>query len=272
VTNNTNSANSGTAYGIFDSNDTTITRSTVSGNTNSAGSGTAFGGINVGLRNLSVVNSTVSNNVASGETTFGGGIYQGSSIVGTAQDAGDNPRHSDLAARRDVHDAAAVPTLTLVYSTIVDNTAATGANIASVATASAFGTVVALPQSGVNCVLTGLPLTSHGWNFSDDTTCGFTNATSGDKQAAGNPQLGALAANGGPGPTRLPNETSPLIDAIPLASCQADGATGITTDERGIARPQRTACDIGAVEAQALPTPSPTPSPSALIIQPRFTG
>jgi hypothetical protein len=206
VTNNTNSANSGTAYGIFDSNDTTITRSTVSGNTNSAGSGTAFGGINVGLRSLSVVNSTVSNNVASGETTFGGGIYQGSSIVGAAQDAGENPRHSDRAARRGVNDAAAVPTLTLVYSTVVDNTAATGANIASVATASSFGTVVALPQVGVNCVLTGLPLTSHGWNFSDDTTCGFTNTTSGDKQAAGNPQLGALAANGGPGPTRLPND------------------------------------------------------------------
>jgi hypothetical protein len=164
---------------------------------------------------------------------------------------------------------AIVPTLTLVYSTIVDNTAATGANIDSDATVSSFGTVVAHPHSGVNCVFTGLGMTSHGWNFSDDATCGFTNTTSGDRQTAGDPLLAALADNGGPGPTRLPAATSPLVDAIPLASCQADGASGITTDERGLPRPQFAGCDIGAVELQPIPPPAAAP---ALIIQPRFTG
>lgn len=55
---------------------------------------------------------------------------------------------------------------------------------------------------------------------------------------------------------------SALIDAIPVASCQADGAAGITTDERGVARPQGPGCDIGAVEVAV----------SAVVVQPRFTG
>ena len=38
---------------------------------------------------------------------------------------------------------------------------------------------------------------------------------------------------------------SPAIDRIPLAFCRPDG---ITTDQRGVKRPQGTACDIGAYE------------------------
>jgi hypothetical protein len=60
--------------------------------------------------------------------------------------------------------------------------------------------------------------------------------------------LGALGANGGIGQTMVPQTGSPLIDAIPAASCQTGLASGITTDERGITRPQGPGCDIGAVE------------------------
>jgi hypothetical protein len=71
-----------------------------------------------------------------------------------------------------------------------------------------------------------------------------------DNQTAGPLHLADLTITGG-------NATS---------SCQADGAAGITTDQRGVARPQGRGCDIGAVEVQP---PSP---PSPILVVPRFTG
>ena len=43
-----------------------------------------------------------------------------------------------------------------------------------------------------------------------------------------------------------------------------------TTDQRGITRPQRLGCDIGAVEL-VFTAPTPEPAPAALVT-PRFTG
>jgi hypothetical protein len=155
--------------------------------------------------------------------------------------------------------------VTLVYATVAGNNAPVGANVEGNGngTLASFGSVVALPGSGgLNCAdLAGT--TSNGFNFSDDSSCGFTNTAQGDRQNAGDPGLGALATNGGPTQTRLPQSGSPLIDAIPTASCQADGASAITTDQRGVTRPQGPGCDIGAVEVEVSgPTPSPTPAPS----------
>jgi hypothetical protein len=64
---------------------------------------------------------------------------------------------------------------------------------------------------------------------------------------AGDPHLGELTDNGGPTATRLPQATSPLVDAIPIGSCSAV----VTTDQRGGARPTGGGCDIGAVEVGA---------------------
>jgi hypothetical protein len=107
----------------------------------------------------------------------------------------------------------------------------------------------------------------HGYNFSDDDLCGFKDPT--DRENAGDPKLGPLADNGGSTPTLLPQPGSPLIDAIPLASCQANGAAGITEDQRGIARPQGPGCDIGAVEVEAF---VPPPPPAPVLTTPLFTG
>ena len=83
---------------------------------------------------------------------------------------------------------------------------------------------------------------SEGFNFSDDDSCQFTEAS--DNVADGNdPMLGALADNGGPTQTMLPQPGSPLIDAIkPVSECQVD------VDQRGVTRPQIKGCDTGAVE------------------------
>jgi len=115
---------------------------------------------------------------------------------------------------------------------------------------SSFGTVIALPSGGPNCDFPAT--TSQGYNFSDDATCSFTDTTAGDRENAGDPGLGALASNGGPTQTRLPTATSALLNFIPIASCQADGAAGVTTDQRGISRPQSTGCEIGAVEVEVV--------------------
>ena len=58
--------------------------------------------------------------------------------------------------------------------------------------------------------------------------------------------LGALANNGGPTNTRLPPAGSAAIDQIP-ASGGCNGAA-VGADQRGIARPQNSLCDRGAVE------------------------
>jgi hypothetical protein len=229
----------------------------VANNTNSTAAGLAIGaGINVETNSMSATNSTIANNTNSGTTgSEGGGIFQGSVGAGSTTTTG-TAKHAGK-TKGGVRAAAGSETATLVYDTVVGNTATTGANI-DVNQLISFGSVVALPQGGVDCVV-AVPTTTNGFNFSDDATCGFTATT--DHQNAGNPNLGAVADNGGPAPTRLPDPGSPLIDAIPIASCQADGAAGITTDERGVIRPQGAGCEIGAVEVVP-----------ALVAVPSFTG
>jgi hypothetical protein len=112
---------------------------------------------------------------------------------------------------------------------------------------------------------------SNGFNFTDDAssgagTCMFNPATD-HVGASNNPALGALGPNGGPTNTMVPNPGSPLIDAIPIASCGA--MVGIGTDQRGVTRPQGPGCDIGAVEVQVA---TPAPAPAAVVITPKFTG
>ena len=164
--------------------------------------------------------------------------------------------------------------LTLVYVSMSQNGALIGASIGSggaglepaaaavppAAILSSFGTVIASPLGGgSNCA--GVVTTSNGDNYSTDASCGFTAST--DHQSAPDPQLAALGQNGGPTPTLLPADTSPLVDAIPLSACQADGAAGVTTDQRGVTRPQALGCDIGAVEILAA---------EVVAIAPKFTG
>jgi hypothetical protein len=145
-----------------------------------------------------------------------------------------------------------------VYDTIASNTSADGSNVwTSGATLTSVGTVIALPLGGsTNCAGVSAHIVSQGYNWDDDGSCGF-GAGPGDHSNAGDPQLGALANNGGPTQTRLPDgDPSPLIDAIPASACQTGDAAGVTTDQRGVTRPQGVGCDIGAVEV-ALVTAAP---------------
>ena len=69
--------------------------------------------------------------------------------------------------------------------------------------------------------------------------------------------LGALANNGGPTLTRMPQPTSLAIDGGNAAGCRDQANNLLTTDQRGSVRPidgdglGGAVCDIGAVEAPA---------------------
>jgi hypothetical protein len=81
-------------------------------------------------------------------------------------------------------------------------------------------------------------VTDAGYNICSDGTAGFTATNSFNNI---NPLLGPLANNGGPTQTIALESGSPAIDKI---------ASGFPpTDQRGFARPQGAAADIGAYEA-----------------------
>ena len=234
----------------------TITNSTISGNN----SGEAAGGLRVSNGALILTNSTISGNTAVGSD--GGAFVNGPATIRNSTISG-NDAGAGTGGGIEVNG-----TLSLVYATLSGNSAASGANVrVKEAGITSFGSVIALPQGdGTNCS-SDVATVTNGFNWDDDSSCGFGSGT-GDHSDAGNPQLGALGANGGPTQTRLPQTGSPLIDAIPAGSCQADGASGITTDQRGITRPQQAGCDIGAVEVVVEAAPAAKP----VVVAPTLTG
>jgi hypothetical protein len=93
-------------------------------------------------------------------------------------------------------------------------------------------------------------VTSNGYNIDDANTCLFTGT--GD-QINTNPQIGPLAANGGPTETHDLFSTSPAIDAADPAYPGSSANACSLFDQRGVHRPvddgvAPARCDIGAVE------------------------
>jgi uncharacterized repeat protein (TIGR01451 family) len=91
---------------------------------------------------------------------------------------------------------------------------------------------------------------SGGYNIESRTDCGL--AGIGDLQNT-TPLLGPLTDNGGGMLTYAPLPGSPAIDAGNPDTPGSGGDTCAATDQRGVARPQRGRCDIGAVEALDAP-------------------
>jgi len=212
LTNSTVSGNTG--GGIFNSNrgTLTLTNSTVSGN--KAGRG---GGIyNIGSGTLTLINSTVSGNTATGE--YGGG---GIANAGSAN---------------------------LSFSTITNNQATSGGGGIRIYSGAVKlkGVILANNTSGTGPECSG-SLISHGYNLIKNIAdCGFTVHPTDILNK--DPLLGPLADNGGPTKTHLPAANSPVLDRVPSQECTALDGKVLSTDQRGVSRPQGTACDIGAVE------------------------
>jgi CSLREA domain-containing protein/uncharacterized repeat protein (TIGR01451 family) len=167
------------------------------------------GGIDHAGGNLYLTNDTVSGNTAGDN---GGGIYnRGSAILSN-----------------------------VTFADNVANGLNTGGNIFNdEAELSIKSSIVAYSQADGNCANSAGFLNSLGHNLESGSTCGFS--APGDLVNT-DPLLGPLQNNGGPTPTRALLHGSPAIDQGDNSGCPA-------TDQRGIARPQGAACDIGAYES-----------------------
>jgi hypothetical protein len=200
---------------------------TASGNFASAGGGgLGAGGIGQGggifaivKAASSIVNATVVANQASGE-----GEPKGDGEGGGVWSSGE------------------AGALTILSSTIDGNFAQApplgggGGNLQALEPVKLRDTIVSGgsgPAGRQNCAGT---IESLGNNLEDRDECGFH--APGDITGS-NPSLGQLRSNGGPLLTQAPGQFSAALDA---------GAACPATDERGLARPQGSACDIGAYE------------------------
>jgi uncharacterized repeat protein (TIGR01451 family) len=146
---------------------------------------------------------------------------------------------------------------TIVNSTIAGNSLGTGGvaggGLAAVnptmtpggsAALTVKNTIVAgntVPAGPSDCAVAATVTSDH--NLSGDASCMFGDA--GSKQNT-NPLLGALANNGGETDTLALQPGSPAIDAGTNDGCPA-------TDQRGVSRPQGSACDVGAFELVQMP-------------------
>ncbi|MCB1629368.1 MAG: hypothetical protein KDI48_16680, partial [Xanthomonadales bacterium] len=228
-----NGSNSNASGAIYSSGQLTIRDSTLAGNVgDSAGALLVDGG---GADALLVVNSTFSGNSAT--NTAGAdaihlfGPNQGRVHFSTFSGHDNSSASSTLG----VLQAGNNSSLELVGSVIANNPQ-TGGGTARECTA------------GLGASFTG------GANLSTDTLCPGRIATPTNVSAT-------LASNGGSTQTHLLNAGSNAIDGDAINAC---GTVGVSTDQRGLARPSGPNCDLGAVEIPALPSISIAVAPASV--------
>lgn len=224
----------------------TIHNSTFSNNlANGAGgaihnSSSAFDGTNA-LASVELVNTTLSGNRALEGS--GGALYSGSS--------------GSIEVRSLV---------TATHVTAFNNSYAGDGNFSLVASTASLNSLylknsILSGNGGVSCdtfTSTNATLDILGANnLIFGTSCG-----SGTPFRLGNP-LGVvhtLADNGGDTETHALNAGSNALNAVPAGQCTiANGATVLTTDQRGETRPFGASCDVGAFEAQSGTLPAAAP-------------
>jgi hypothetical protein len=137
--------------------------------------------------------------------------------------------------------------LTINSSTIAGNSA-TGSIGGIVGVTTIISNSIVANNVGGNC---SGSMVSKGYNLSSDSTCNF-NAL-GDLNNH-DPLLGPLQNNGGPTDTMALLPGSPAIDGGNPGGCKDAQGHLLTTDQRGMPRPDREdtlGCDIGAYESQS---------------------
>ena len=235
-----------------------IESSTISSNTAVVG-----GGIRQTGGTVTLINTTVSGNDATLEIGFGGG--------GILADGGFGSM-----------------TLNINHSTIAGNTSASHAGgirtvsdpFAGAPTVNMKNTILALNTvpgggKGPDCLAT---IDSAGNNIlGDDSDCIFNDGGGDQVGTAGStidPAIGPLADNGGETMTRALQEGSPAIDA---GTCTDISGATVTTDQRGVSRPQEADCDIGAFELEPAgngggPPPPPPGTPKCNKMEATIAG
>jgi hypothetical protein len=214
----------------------TLINSVVSGNS----AGSTGGGIDNNGGTVTLTNSTVSGNAA----IFGGpgGIRNGGTLTLTNSTVSGN---NAIAAAGIFN----LGTLTLINSTVSGNnrTSPFGGpgGIRNDGTLTLISSIIAQQSQGANCSNFGT-ITSEGYNLDSDGSC---NLTAVGDISNGLADLLPLAPNApGATATHALGPNSQAHDAIPSGTNGC--GTTITTDQRGVSRPQGTNCDIGAFEVE----------------------
>jgi len=263
VNNSLVSSNTATYGGGISNNGVlTVNNSLVSSNTATYG-----GGIHNSFGTAMVSNSTFSDNIAHDGSTIGtgGGFQSGGD---TANSVFTNVTFSGNQANGTADDGGGAIMLyhagniTLIHTTLISNSTATsggGISIASTGVITSSNSIIANSTNGGDCNGT---VTSTGYNLDSDGTCGL--AGTGDISNA-DPLLDALADNGGDTFTHALLPGSPAIDA-------GDCTSGPALDQRGIARPQDTTCDIGAYESRGFNFSFTSGSPQTTTISTAFAN
>lgn len=261
-------------YGIYSgSSAALVSRTQITGNTNMAtyndvptGNG---GGVFVAPR----ISATFENTTVSGNTAaVGGGVF-----------LSDLEAFETCVEREDVEPYACVtyedhpaPTVVFTSSTITGNAAENGGGgiSGSAGSKTLRNTVVAnntASETAGDLARRDVSDAPFALDFSLVEAPGVgttSNVTPGSNIVGVDPQLGALASNGGPTKTQLPAATSPVIDK--------GKSFGVANDQRGLARPVDQSgipnatggngADIGAVElapGQGQPPPPSLPPATA---------
>ena len=245
--------------GIYNAGSLTTNESSINDNTADGPGGGIFnyGGV------LTLNSSTVAGNRA-GDTFWGGGIYGNGTI---------NLNNSTISSNIVVNGAGGGifawqngPTVVnLNNTTVTENSAYQGAGIAvdpttvsPFLTVSLQNTIVAGNNGpfGPDCwTPPGVPNTiiSSGYNIISITSgCDFTPST-GDLLNI-EPAIGPFQDNGGPTFTHALLPGSLAINAGNPAGCTDQNGNLLTTDQRGVARPQGMTCDMGAFEFEGVVT------------------
>ncbi|MEM7113573.1 MAG: choice-of-anchor Q domain-containing protein [Chloroflexota bacterium] len=239
---------------IYNSGSLIIKGSTLRNNTVNERAGAVFNG-----KDLTVVDSTFADNQAA---TWGGAILNGN--TGTATISGSTLVDNEARLGGAIFNNK---TLIVSNSTLVDNVASkhggglynaandsldisfsTIANNSGLGLYDNGGTIalnasILANNSAGDCVHKNSLSGGHNLIQDADSACGLSDGSDGNLIGV-DPQLRTLADNGGPTETSALETGSPAIDAA--------GADCPAADQRGTARPQGAACDIGAVEMVGL--------------------
>lgn len=234
---------------------------------------------------LTIKNSSIDQNAA---LATGGGIYNSEgatlSLLNTTVAKNTAPAGAAGIDNRGV--------VSLVHSNIVDNVSdysehLVGAGIFSSGVMMIKNSLIAQNKSGTeaarvadNCYTeSSTNSASFGNNAigqGDNSNCRMTFST-GDRMGV-DPHLGSFDTHSGTIPVYSLQANSSLIDAVPPNKCTGIGFTGfgadpqhITTDLRGVSRPQGSGCDIGAYELSATPLVNPIPGDVADVPAPVST-
>ena len=248
--------------GVANDGDGTVTVSQTTFSNNAANGASGAGMANNGDGTLNVLDSTFAGNSTD---DYGGAIFtQGGTVNITDSTFNDNS--SVLGAVAAYSDDGSI---TIVDSTLASNPSLDRGDDIFIAggdpTITVTGSILPNHGSGQSC---SAAVTDGGFDIDNGTSCGFTMASD---LSSTDPDLLALAGNGGPTQTMALDAGSPAIEAGQSGTACTSVNGG--DDQRGYGRPgvPGTACSIGAYEYGAsapTPTPTPTPTPSEVPVPP----